>query len=255
MLLKNFSPLISKRENPRTLEEAGKSSAKAKLVTDFLYVPIPYAAITLECQFNPTQLSITKEASYGGKAIPARDNPRTEYKGGMAATYTLDLVFDAFASNENGQFKRRDVREDCNKLMAMSMKTNGFSTNLLAMPYLMEPASVRFIWGDVQLFRAVLKKVTIKYTKFDSTGAPTHAVANCTFMEQSHPMDFLPAQNPSSRTDPRQTVRVTDGDRLDTIASKFYGDPRMWRSIAQKNDVDDPFNLNPGQLLSMPMDR
>lgn len=246
--------------------------AQAKLLADFLYIPTPpFMKLDLECQFNPQQLTMTKRTKWHGDPVPSRDHPRTEYKGGEATTYSLDLYFDAWASggtetkddpkgtkDSNGNIKqvvvlkRRDVRKDINTLMAMSLRTGGYMIGELAFPYLMEPPSIMFVWGDVQLFRAYLSSITVTYTQFDSEGAPVRAKASCTFVEQSHPLDFMPPQNPSSRTNPRQTVRVTQGDRLDNIASNYYGDPRMWRSIAQENDLDDPFSLKPGQLLSMP---
>ena len=135
--------------------------------------------------------------------------------------------------------------------MAMSLRTYGFSIPT-PYPYLNEPPSIIFVWGGIKLFRAVMTNINVKYTMFDENGVPTRAVADCEFMEQSHPLDFLPPQNPTSRTESRHTVRVTQGDRLDLIANDFYGDSRMWRAIADANDLDDPFNLTAGQLLTMP---
>lgn len=228
----------------------------AKLYADFLYIPLTFGKRYLDCQFNPTQLDITKTVKYGGDPVPGRDFPRTEYGGGAAATYSLKLIFDSYAKNSYDEYTRHDVREDCNWLMSLCLKGQGYSTTAFAsIPFMAEPPSVRLIWGDFQLFRAALTSCKISYTNFTIDGVPTHATADCTFTEQSHPLDFMPPQNPSSRTDPRATVRVTQGDRIDSIASGFFNDPRMWRDIAEMNELDDPFDLRPGQLLSMPLDR
>ncbi|MBR6088668.1 MAG: LysM peptidoglycan-binding domain-containing protein [Anaerolineaceae bacterium] len=227
---------------------------KAKLYTDYLYLSaISSIMPTVECQFNPTELGISRSTKWEGNPVPERDFPRTEFKGGNAATYNLSLFFDAYATDDYKTTKpsRRDIRKDINNLMAMGLRTYGYSVPL-PYAYLGEPPSVIFVWGGIKLFRAVLTSINVKYTMFDSNGVPTRATAECTFMEQSHPLDFLPPQNPTSRTEPRHTVRVTQGDRLDLIANNFYGDCRMWRAIADANDLDDPFNLTPGQLLSMP---
>ena len=135
--------------------------------------------------------------------------------------------------------------------MSLTLRTLGYGVPL-PYPFLGEPPTVIFVWGGIKLFRAVMTNIVVKYTMFDENGVPTRATADCDFKEQSHPLDFLPAQNPTSRTEIRNTVRVTQGDRLDLIASRFYGDSRMWRAIAQANDLEDPFNLRPGQLLTMP---
>ena len=92
--------------------------------------------------------------------------------------------------------------------MAMGLRTYGFSIPI-PYPYLGEPPSIIFVWGGIKLFRAVMTNITVNYTMFDSNGVPTRATAECTFMEQSHPLDFLPPQNPTSRTEAHQTVRVT----------------------------------------------
>ena len=225
---------------------------KAKLYVDYLYVGA-IAGLSVECQFNPTELSITHTARWETKEVPERDFPRTEFKGGGAATYNLTLFFDAYATDDYTANKpaRRDIRKDINNLMAMSLRTYGFSLPT-PYPYLGEPPSIIFVWGGIKLFRAVMTSISVKYTMFDENGVPTRATADCSFMEQSHPLDFLPPQNPTSRTETRQTVRVTQGDRLDLIANNFYGDSRLWRAIADANDLEDPFTLKPGQLLTMP---
>ncbi len=225
---------------------------KAKLYVDYLYVGA-LLGFSVEVQFNPTELSIARTTSWEGVPVPERDFPRTEFKGGNAATYNLSLFFDAYATDDYKSSKpeRRDIRKDINKLMAMSLRTYGFSLPI-PYPYLGEPPSIIFVWGGIKLFRAVMTSINVKYTMFDSNGVPTRATADCGFMEQSHPLDILPPQNPTSRTETRNTVRVTQGDRIDLIASNYFGDSRMWRQIAELNNLDDPFNLRPGSLLNMP---
>ena len=229
---------------------------KAKLYIDYLYVGAVAAALggmCIECQFNPTELGIRRTAGWEGTPVAERDFPRTEFKGGHAAQYSLNLFFDAYATDDYKSVKpaRRDIRKDINDLMALGLRTYGYSLPM-PYPYLGEPPSVIFVWGGIKLFRAVMTSIDVKYTMFDENGVPTRATANCEFMEQSHPLDFLPPQNPTTRTESRQTVRVTQGDRIDLIANNFYGDSRMWRAVARENDLDDPFNLTPGQLLTMP---
>ncbi len=225
---------------------------KAKLYIDYLYVGA-LAGFSVECQFNPSELTVTRSTNWEGKPVPERDFPRTEFKGGNAATYTLNLFFDAYATDDYKTTKPspRNIRKDINNLMAMGLRTYGYSVPL-SYPYLGEPPSIIFVWGGVKLFRAVMTSISVTYTMFDDKGIPIRATANCTFMEQSHPLDSLPPQNPTTRTESRQTVRVTQGDRIDLIANNYYGDSRMWRKVANANDLDDPFNLRPGQLLVMP---
>jgi nucleoid-associated protein YgaU len=42
----------------------------------------------------------------------------------------------------------------------------------------------------------------------------------------------------------KATVRaIKAGDRLPVIAAEVYGDPRLWRLIAEANEIDDPLRF------------
>jgi hypothetical protein len=42
------------------------------------------------------------------------------------------------------------------------------------------------------------------------------------------------------------------GERLEDIAFLYYGDPSVWRLIAEANDIDDPSSVPPGTALRIP---
>ncbi len=44
------------------------------------------------------------------------------------------------------------------------------------------------------------------------------------------------------------------GERLDTIAHRYYGDSDYWWVIALANRIQDPFSLTVGQRLRIPTD-
>ena len=56
---------------------------------------------------------------------------------------------------------------------------------------------------------------------------------------------------PSSRD---QFHRVTDDDvrRIDLLAWKYYGDCALWWVIAEANNVRNPLELEPSQILRIP---
>lgn len=46
-----------------------------------------------------------------------------------------------------------------------------------------------------------------------------------------------------------------NGDRLDIIASKLYGDPKLWAKIMDLNpEIADPFYIKPGTVIRLPID-
>jgi nucleoid-associated protein YgaU len=51
--------------------------------------------------------------------------------------------------------------------------------------------------------------------------------------------------------DSREYV-VQTGDSLAAISQEMYGDPTLWREIADANDIDAPFSLTVGDTLVIP---
>jgi phage tail protein X len=49
-------------------------------------------------------------------------------------------------------------------------------------------------------------------------------------------------------------IMSRDGDRLDSIASRFYGDSTLWWIVAQANNLEDSFFIPPGTRLRIPQD-
>ena len=57
---------------------------------------------------------------------------------------------------------------------------------------------------------------------------------------------------------PKSTMDVTiateTGDRLDTLATQFYGDPSMWWVIASANNIHTaPIGFKDGTILRIPV--
>ena len=203
----------------------------------------------LECQFNPSELTIKKEITWTGEPSPSFNSPLFQYGGGEAATYDLDLFFDSYAA-ATSTTPPKDVREYTNQLLALTLRGVGYSMFLL--PFAMPP-TVTFIWGKIKLFDAVIKAVEVKYTLFAPDGTPIRAKAHVEFLQNElFGDDLIPAQNPTSRTDPRKTRIAQSRQRLDQIAFEEYGDSRMWRTLAEANDMEDPFQLVDGQILVIP---
>jgi nucleoid-associated protein YgaU len=215
--------------------------AKAKLKWKTI---IPPLWGEIDCQFNPTSLSISKTNSWANAQSPAYNAPTSDFQGGQPATYSLSLFFDSYSSDPP-----KDVRFYTNKLLRLTLRGYGYS--MFKVPY-SNPPSVTFVWGKITLFKAVVESVNISYTMFAQDGTPIRAKADVTFKQQDYWDDWLPAQNPTSRTDPRRTRVVNSHQRLDLIAHEEYGDSRYWRLLAEANNLDDPFSLQDGQIIVIP---
>lgn len=208
---------------------------------------IPPLSGEIACQFNPAELTISKEAAWQGEESPSFNAPRLQFAGGKSATYDLSLFFDTYAHPEV-----KDVREFTNQLLALTLR--GAGRSMFVVPF-SSPPTVTLVWGKITLFSAVVEKVQITYTMFSPDGLPIRAKADVSFIQQDFWDDIIPAQNPTSRTDSRRTRRVSSHQRLDQIAYEEYGDARYWRLLAEANNLDDPLKLVDGQLLVIPQDK
>jgi nucleoid-associated protein YgaU len=193
----------------------------------------------LTCQFNPEKVKISKQLTWSSSNQPDLNAPDVMFGGGQSATFDLELWFDT--AQENNQ----DVRGYTNKLLMLTLKATANTS----------PPVVRLVWGMFKTFRAVVTGVDIEYKMFLPTGVPVRARATLHLRQASDgDSGRLPAQNPTSRTNPRKTYRVQEGDRLDFLAFREYGQATEWRRIAEANGLDNPLDLRPGMLLVIPQD-
>jgi nucleoid-associated protein YgaU len=58
----------------------------------------------------------------------------------------------------------------------------------------------------------------------------------------------------SSAPAPNRTVTVKSGDSLSKIAKRELGDANKWKAIyeANRDKIQDPDMIHPGQVLNMP---
>lgn len=194
---------------------------------------------TIPCQFNPEEYTHSKQNSWqesGGKGNPV---PELEFKGGAPDTLRMKLFFD---TTELGQ----DVRLLTNRLINLMHIVDLDSTTKTG-----TAPRCRFIWGKIPSFTAVITRITQKFTMFLADGTPVRANLDVSFKEARDDTKF-PLQNPTTHSEPRKTRRVNLGDRIDMIAFEEYGDPTRWYDLALLNELDDPLNLEPGQILKIP---
>ena len=202
----------------------------------------------IDCQFNPSSIEISKSNDWDSTQSTNFNAPFLRFAGGKNATYSLDLFFDSYYESDNVI----DVRSYTNQLLALALR--GAGNAMFKLPYA-APPFVKFIWGKIVLFTAVVEKVSVQYTFFSPDGYPIRAKAKVDFIQNDLlglSDDLIPAQNPTSRTDARKTRIVHSGQRLDQIAYEEYGDARHWRTLAEANGLDNPGGLQDGQILVIP---
>lgn len=197
-------------------------------------------AKSLEFKFNPSEYSVSKGARW---KLPERNmkdpqGGKPEFLGSDPQTISMQIFFDDWEAAFG------NVTKDVDQLFEWC------SPKQESKP---QPAELLFTWGsNTQLVdqKFYLEKVSVKYTMFSRTGNPLRATADIVLKE-------IP--NPSAGTNPtsgsihaRKTHVISDGDTLQSIANREYGNPGFWRGLAMFNNIDDPLRLPAGTRILLP---
>lgn len=203
--------------------------------------------------FNPESYGISKSVTWsapqpasGNKASTQRqvNAPILSFGGGSSRQLSLELFFDVTLPIErNGKLiPLEDVREETNKIVALTRIQRDEE----------QPRVCEISWGKAPIdsdfpFIGVITSLSQKFTQFRPNGQPVRANLSVTFVE------FLDPKLDKLKTDPELTTYlVRGGDTLSRIAGDFYRDPKLWRAIAEANDLDNPRQLTVGKRLTIP---
>ena len=182
--------------------------------------------------FYPSDYTMEKSNEFSSINIPGLESPLLQFSRGNLETLSMDLFFDSYEED-------RDVRDYTNKI-----------TNLLKIdPELHAPPVLRFIWGNLN-FTCVLSRTSKKFTMFRSDGIPVRATLSVTFNE--YRTEAESRENPHRSSDKTKTYTIKQGDSLWAISSRQYGDPALWRRIADKNNIENPRLIETGREIIIP---
>lgn len=193
--------------------------------------------------FNPTEYTIAKSATWNRPpAAGAKSATKPEFGGTNPQTVQMEIFFDGWEKHD------LTISEAVAKLIKWTKPTDESRSKDLPQP----PVLV-FDWGAnkaLEGYRGYLKSVSAKYTMFDTQGNPLRVSANITLEEvPTEPT----GQNPTSGSlYSRRTHVLSEGETLHWLSYREYGDPTLWRALAQFNEIDDPFRIPVGTRLLVP---
>jgi hypothetical protein len=207
----------------------------------------------IPCLFNPKEYTVGKQNQWTLGTKKGSNVPQFDFGGGQAATLQVQLFFDTYSGakgNGPSGSQAEDVRE---------RYTEKIWNLMLVDPHKKDhknkagrPPRVRFQWGRNWSFEAVIVSIKQHFTLFLADGTPVRATLDVNF-QQIKDADDHPPQNPTSAGDggERQWT-VSAGDTLAGIAYSAYGDPNLWRRIADANGLFRVRRLQPGMVLGLP---
>lgn len=188
--------------------------------------------IEVPVKFNPSEYTMEKSNEFANINIPGLESPILQFTRGGLGTLSMDLFFDSY---EEG----KDVRCFTDRI-----------TDLLKIDkHIHAPPVLKFVWGSL-LFTCVLTKVSKKFTMFRHDGIPVRATLSVTFSE--FPTEVEKKAEPCESSDRTKVYTIKRGDSLWEIAAREYGDPGLWRHIADKNSIENPRILEAGRAITIP---
>jgi hypothetical protein len=196
-------------------------------------------AVTITCQFNPTELTFTKTNTWDNRPAQGQNAGISSFGGGKPSSFSLDLLFD---TTDTGADVRTQYTDKLLAMMAVPTAPNNPNQTLS------EPPRIRFQWGVIRAYDTIITSITLNFTYFKPDGTPVRAKAKVDLQEIVDEKVFSP-QNPTSMSKPRRVWVVTEGETLDWIAYQEYGSAAHWRHIAETNNIDNPLDISAGQTL------
>jgi hypothetical protein len=247
------------------------------------------SGVRISCLLNPESVVVRRQAGVRVRrslhgaltGLHLADDPLL-FTGGGRTELELDLVFDVAlaAGSTITPTDVRDLTGPLSQLAENAPRQDGAA----------QPARVRFVWGKSWNVPAIVDAVAERLEYFTPEGAPQRSWLRLRLIRVGEtpsalttddepgptlPMtvDELPPLSPDSMdthevlaggTDvpaaepesamvaERPAADAASGERLDDLAARYYGDPRLWRLLAAVNGVDDPLRIPPGMVLRIP---
>ena len=205
--------------------------------------------------FNPSSYSISSTPRYKDISPLSTDEEKKEYLGGVSRTLSCTLIFDSFSDvdlfSKDSAKKVTQMTDGIeNQLPPITNKLNTLELAAHVNGEVHKPPTVKFIWGNLK-FRGVISNLSIEYTMFSMEGKPIRATVNLTISEEKDAA-LAAKESPFESPDRTKSRVIVEGMSLWSIAYEEYGDCEKWREIAKANNIMNPLDIRPGQVIQIP---
>jgi nucleoid-associated protein YgaU len=194
--------------------------------------------------FNPEEYTLNRENNFAQIGVPGLSAPITQFVHGNQQTLDMELFLDTYEAHKHSNRELNAAGDDVRKLVSKVTGLMSIDSTTHAPPVLL------FTWSSLS-FTCVLSRASQRFVMFKPDGTPVRARLTVTFSQYSNAE--LEAKEVKRETADYTKVHVVrQGETLMTIAAAAYGDPRTWRPIALRNQIDDPLRIPAGTQLALP---
>jgi len=202
------------------------------------------SAERIAVMFNPEDYSLSRENNFAQVAVPGLSAPIIQFSHGNQQSLEMELFFDTYEGHREGSRQIATAGEDVRKHVRRITDLMNIQPATHAPPILL------LTWGSLA-FTCVLTRATQKFIMFQPDGTPVRARVQASFSQYNNAE--LEAKDIKRETaDYSKFHVVRPGEKLAAIAAAAYGDARLWRAIALRNNVADPRALEAGRRLAIP---
>jgi hypothetical protein len=205
----------------------------------------------VDVMFNPTEYGIDEGAKYAELLVPGLQTPIMQFVRGEARTLTVELFLDG--TDRRAEIRRLGARPGAKGMQCLrpvDAELCAIRTFVCIDPELHAPPVCRFEWGTLS-FQGVVTSLKERFQLFDEDGALLRVRVTLTLKQYQS----AEAQQRELRLNSPDRTRVRvlrEGETLAQLAAEAYGDPRLWRVIAEANDIDRPRFVPVGTPLRLP---
>jgi nucleoid-associated protein YgaU len=224
-------------------------------------LPASIICINMKCpgvlpfDFNPDQITITRSASAStksnlhGNANPPGATPQLVKKVDAPMIALKDILLEGLTTKLRCDLLLNWMSPYSASFLASIPLGGSNSVDAKVLP------TLTFSWGPPFagfMYDVMIKNVTINYVRFNNLGMPIRAKVALNMYQVPIDLATIPTNPTSGGLPGRQTHTAIDGDNLQTIATRYYGRPALWRQIARVNGISNPSRIRPGQRLFLP---
>lgn len=214
-------------------------------------MPLEKAVITntvtgerIPVMFNPEEYTINKDINYAQTGVPGLSAPIIQFVHGNMQTLEMELFLDTYETHSESNRRLNQAGEDVRKL------TRKITDLMNIEPATHAPPVLLFTWASLS-FTCVLARANQRFIMFQQDGTPVRARLQVTFNEFRN-VELEAKEIKRETSDYSKLYVVGQGETLSAIAWRTYGNPKLWRPIAIRNNINNPRLLPLGMQLIVP---